>query len=165
MTEPRVRFSTIADAPRIAKIYEHHVLYGTATFDLVPPTEEDWRSKISTILANQWPFLVYEAGDEIAGYAYATQFRDRPAYVETCEDSIYVAHDRLGLGIGTSLLNSLLSASYESRFRQMIAVIGGGELASVSLHKKCGFEHAGRMRSVGIKFGKHLDTVYMQRAL
>ncbi len=165
MPNPRVRLVTITDAPQIAKIYGHHVLNGTATFDFVPPIDDEWHSKISTVLEKQWPFLVAEIEGEVAGYTYATQFRDRPAYAETCENSIYVDHDKLGSGIGTAMLKSLLIASKESGFRQMIAVIGGGEPASVALHQKCGFEHAGRMHSVGFKFGKYLDTVYMQRAL
>ena len=165
MKNLRHRPATIADASQIAIIYAHHVLNGTATFDFVPPSEVEWRAKIVAILAKRWPFIVTEIEGEVAGYSYATQFRDRPAYVETCENSIYVAYDKLGLGIGTAMLNSLLAASKQSGFRQMIAVIGGGEPASVALHQKCGFEHAGRMHSVGFKFGKYLDTVYMQRTL
>ena len=101
----------------------------------------------------------------MVGYAYATQFRDRPAYAETCENSIYLAPDQLGRGIGSRLLPALAAAAHQAGFRQMIAVIGGSEPASVALHAKCGFAHAGRMIGVGRKFGRILDTIYMQRAL
>jgi phosphinothricin acetyltransferase len=73
-----------------------------------------------------------------------------------------VADSARGKGIGTMLLGNLVTAARECGFHQMIAVIGGGEPASVALHAKCGFVHAGRMRNVGFKFGRKLDTVYMQ---
>lgn len=98
-------------------------------------------------------------------YAYATQFRDRPAYARTCEDSIYVAEDHRGRGIGRLLLAELLKQAQACGFEQMIAVIGGGEPASVALHSGLGFVESGRMRDVGFKFGRRLDTVYMQRSL
>ena len=85
-----IRTAVPADAPAIAAIYEHHVLHGTASFDTVPPDVDAWRNKIAEITMRGWPFLVAEADDTVIGYAYATQFRDRPAYVETCENSIYL---------------------------------------------------------------------------
>ncbi|MGI8931587.1 MAG: GNAT family N-acetyltransferase [Sphingomicrobium sp.] len=154
-----------ADAGSIADIYAHHVLHGTASFDTVTPGVDDWRAKIADIMARGWPFLVAEHDGVVIGYAYATQFRDRPAYVETCENSIYIAPDRIGLGVGSMLLVELIAAAAKAGFRQMIAVIGGAEPASVALHEKHGFTVAGRMRDVGRKFGRLLDTVYLQRAL
>lgn len=153
------------DAPAIAAIYAHHVLHGTATFDTEPPSADGWRVRIGEIRARGWPMIVSERDGAVAGYAYATQFRDRPAYAATCENSIYVAPEALGSGIGTALLGALIERSHQAGFEQMIAVIGGGEPASVALHAKLGFVHAGRMRDVGRKFGRLLDTVYMQRAL
>ncbi|MBB5985694.1 GNAT family N-acetyltransferase [Sphingobium lignivorans] len=155
-----------ADAGQIAAIYAHHVLHGTATFDTDPPGVEQWHEKIGQCLGRQWPFLVAldEAGT-ILGYAYATQFRDRPAYAHACEDSIYVRSDRTGQGVGRALLAALVAAAAARGFTQMLAVIGGGEPGSVALHGRLGFRHAGRMEKVGRKFGQWLDTVYMQRAL
>ena len=151
-----------ADAAAIAEIYAYHVLNGTASFDTEPPDDAFWRDKIAHILAKGWPFLVVEDEGEVVGYAYASQFRDRPAYAHTCEDSIYITHDRRGGGIGKVLLEALIDAAREAGFEQMIGVIGGGEPASVAVHKRCGFIEAGRMREVGYKFGKLLDTVYVQ---
>jgi L-amino acid N-acyltransferase YncA len=153
------------DAEAVAAIYGHHVLHGTATFDTEPPSIDDMRAKIALILAKALPFLVIECNNMVVGYAYATPFRDRKAYAATCENSIYIHPEHIGQGIGTALLAALLDASQVAGFRQMIAVIGGGEPASVALHTRAGFEHAGRMKSVGRKFGLWLDTVYMQRAL
>lgn len=165
MTDPSIRPVRPEDAASIAAIYAHHVLHGTATFDTEPPDTAAWREKIASIAAHGWPFVVAERDGAVAGYAYATQFRDRPAYAETCENSIYLAPDQLGRGIGSRLLPALVDAAHQAGFRQMIAVIGGGEAASVALHAKCGFVQAGRMIGVGRKFGRILDTIYMQRAL
>jgi phosphinothricin acetyltransferase len=164
-----IRPAAVKDAPAIAAIYAHHVLTGTATFDMDPPPVAFWTDKIETLAVRNWPFLVAAAatanGGEVVGYAYATQFRDRPAYARTCEDSIYVRADHHGHGIGTALLDALGEAAVASNFHEMIAVIGGGEPASVALHAKADFRHAGRMERVGQKFGRMLDTVYMQKSL
>jgi L-amino acid N-acyltransferase YncA len=160
-----VREADQADAEAIAAIYAHHVLHGTATFDTVPPLADDWRSKIVDLRNRHWPFVVAVREDRVAGYAFATQFRDRPAYVETCENSIYVAPDAAGRGLGTLMLEALVQKAQSAGFCQMIAVIGGAEPASIALHRKLGFVHAGTMRDVGRKFGRLLDTVYMQRTL
>ncbi|MBA4308058.1 MAG: GNAT family N-acetyltransferase [Sphingopyxis sp.] len=157
-----LRSAEVGDAAAIAAIYAAHVESGSASFDTVPRTVAETEQKISDITAKGWPFLVAVAGEQVVGYAYASQFRDRPAYGFACEDSIYVRSDQVGQGIGSQLLGALLTHATAFGFRQMIAVIGGGEPASVALHGKMGFEHAGRMRSVGRKFGRWLDTVYMQ---
>lgn len=160
-----IRTATPADAEAVAAIYAHHVLHGTASFDTDPPPVAFWRGKIGDIVAKGWPFLIADVEGEVAGYAYATQFRDRPAYAGTCENSIYVAPERVGQGIGTALIAALIDAARACGFEQMIAVIGAAEPASVALHAKAGFVEAGRMRRVGRKFGRVLDTLYMQRDL
>ena len=160
-----VRPAAPGDAAAIAAIYAHHVAHGTASFDTEPRSIDVTAAKIAEHDGRGWPFLAAEVDGGVVGYAYANQFRDRPAYRYACEDSIYIAADSHGQGIGTALLTALIASAEEQGFRQMIAVIGGGEAASVALHAKCGFTHAGRMRSVGHKFGRWLDTVYMQRAL
>lgn len=154
-----------ADADAIASIYAHHVLSGTASYDLEPPPSEFHRSKIRRITGASWPFLVAEVDGEAAGYAYVTQFRDRAAYRFTGEDSIYVHPRRMGHGIGKALLGQLLERSAAHGFRTVIAVIGGAEPASIALHRGLGFREAGRLKAVGFKFGRWLDSVYMQREL
>lgn len=150
------------DARAVCAIYDYHVAHGTASFDSEGPSEAEWADKIADIVGHGWPILVAERGGEVLGYAYATQFRPRAAYALTCENSIYIADAARGTGVGTALLGRLVDAARECGFEQMIAVIGGGEPASVALHGKLGFAHAGRMRNVGFKFGRKLDTVYMQ---
>jgi L-amino acid N-acyltransferase YncA len=160
-----IRDATPADANAIAEIYAHHVLTGTASFEISPPSAAATIGKIERILSNAWPFLVCAEDDVVVGYCYATQFRDRPAYMYACENSIYVRADRMGLGIGRALLTALLAAAETSGFRQMIAVIGGGEPSSIALHERLAFQHAGRMSAVGRKAERWLDTIYMQREL
>lgn len=160
-----VRPVSVGDADAIAAIYAHHVAHGTATFDTVAPDAAQMRDKIAATLAAGWPWLVAEEDGELVGYAYATQFRDRAAYRHSCEDSIYVAEGRQGRGIGSALLGQLLKSATATGFLQMIAVIGGGEPASIALHARHGFFHSGRLRNVGRKFDRWLDTVYMQKAL
>jgi L-amino acid N-acyltransferase YncA len=160
-----IRTADKRDATAIANIYAEHVRTGTASFDTVPRSVADTEHKIEEITGRGWPFIVAERSGELLGYAYANQFRDRAAYSFACENSIYVRADCVGQGVGTSLLGALVEAATAFGFRQMIAVIGGGEPASVAVHSKIGFQHAGRMRSVGRKFGRWLDTVYMQLEL
>jgi L-amino acid N-acyltransferase YncA len=161
----QIRDASPDDSAAITAIYAHHVLHGTASYDTEPPSEAETRSKIDRITGSGWPFLVATIDGEVAAYAYVTQLRDRAAYRFTCENSIYVRHDCTGRGIGKRLLESLCERSAAIGFRQMIAVIGGAEPASIALHGALGFEEVGRLRSVGWKKERWLDTVYMQREL
>jgi L-amino acid N-acyltransferase YncA len=160
-----LRDATADDAEQIAAIYAHHVLHGTASYELEPPSTRNTKAMDDRITARGWPFLVAVERGEVIGYAYAEQFRDRPAYRFTCENSIYIRADRVGRGIGRTLLIELCRQAEAFGFRQMIAVVGGAEPASIALHERCGFETAGRLRSVGWKKERWLDTVYMQRQL
>ncbi len=104
-----VRTANAGDAQGIAAIYAHHVLNGTASFDTVPPTQAETAERIARITERGWPFIVAEQDGLVIGYAYATQFRDRPAYAATCENSIYVDHSWIGRGIGRLLLSELMA--------------------------------------------------------
>jgi phosphinothricin acetyltransferase len=161
----RIRDAREGDASAVAAIYAHHVINGTASYDTKPPSIVSIRAKIRQVLAAGWPFLVAEQDGRLLGYAYATRFRDRAAYGWTAENSIYVHPDSRGRGVGTALLKELCRRSEMCGFRQMIAVIGGAEEASVRLHASCGFEEVGRLYAAGWKKGRWLDNVYMQLAL
>ncbi|HEY3840268.1 MAG TPA: GNAT family N-acetyltransferase [Bryobacteraceae bacterium] len=166
MSETVIRESSPADIQAISQIYAHHVLQGTATFELDPPDEEEISRRRSSVLAEGLPYLVAESGGRVAGYAYAGLYRPRPAYRFTIEDSIYLHPDHLRKGIGRLLLAELIRRCEAGRWRQMIAVIGdSGNLPSIRLHESMGFRHTGTFQSVGWKFGRWLDTVLMQRPL
>ena len=165
MAELTIRTVYEDDAEAVAAIYAHHVLHGTASYDLEPPSIADTLAKICRITGPGWPFLVVEESGQVVGYAYATQFRDRDAYRFTAENSIYVHPDWTGRGIGKALLSRLCEASADFGFGQLVAVIGGAEPASIALHASCGFAEVGRLHAVGWKKNRWLDTVYMQRGL
>jgi phosphinothricin acetyltransferase len=166
MSDIAIRGATPADAAVIGEIFGHHVRHGVATFETIPPDEAEMTARIERVLGAGWPWLVaMDPAGEIIGYAYAAQLNARHAYRYTCEDSVYLRHDRLGEGIGTALLGALLKAAEAAGCRQMVALIAGTEGASVALHTRHGFEMAGRWRSVGRKHGRWLDVVSMQRAL
>lgn len=165
LTNLAIRTARASDTEAITHIYAHHVQHGTASFDAIARTLVQTEEKILDILSKGWPFIVAERAETIMGYAYVTAFRDRLAYSFTCEDSIYVDPECVGQGVGGRLMRALMDQASACGFRQMMAVIGGGEPASVALHTKMGFTHAGRMRNVGRKFGRWLDTVYMQAEL
>lgn len=164
MSAPAIRSANPDDAVAIAAIYAHHVLHGTATFDIEPPDATFWLEKIAAFDRRGWPFIVATDAIALLGYACAGQFRDRPAYSRTCENSIYVQAEQERKGIGYALLAALIERATARGFSEMIAVISD-ESASVPLHTRFGFRHAGRMERVGEKFGRLIDTVYMQRTL
>jgi L-amino acid N-acyltransferase YncA len=160
-----IRDARESDSEAVHAIYAHHVLHGTASYDIEPPSLDDISRKMRWILGEGWPFLVAEEDGAVVGYAYSTQFRDRAAYRFTCENSIYVHPDWTGRRIGKALLVALLDRSRAYGFRTMIAVIGGAEPSSIGLHAACGFAEVGRLKSVGWKKERWLDNVYMQRNL
>ena len=158
--------ATLADTSQIAAIYAHHVLHGTASWEITPPDAAEMAARMGKVLGEGWPWLVAHGGDrELLGYAYAAQYNPRSGYRFACEDSIYLRHDVLGRGIGTALLAALIEACEALGFRQMIAGIAGSQPASVALHARAGFAEVARLHSVGRKHGQWLDVIYMQRSL
>lgn len=161
-----LRDATEADFDDITAIYAHNVLHGTGTFALEPPQREEMLASFYTIKAMGLPYLVAENGDEIAGYAYASPFRTRPGYRYSIEDSVYLAPQQTGRGIGKALLNKLIELCTARGLYSMIAVIGDGENgASIGVHRACGFTETGRLPRAGFKFGLWLDVVFMTRDL
>ena len=106
-----IRPATPADIPAITTIYAHAVTHGTASFELTPPDETEMTRRMNELIPNGFPYLAAEIDGRVAGYAYAGLYRTRPAYRFTLEDSIYVAHDRHGHGVGRALLAALLAES------------------------------------------------------
>ncbi len=161
-----IRPATQADIPAIHAIYAHHVLHGTGTFDEVPPPPEELADKLSHVQADGCSWLVATDETGVLGYAYYTQFRDRSAYRYCVENSIYVRDDVRGQGVGKALVALLIEDATAKGMRQMIAVIGDSEnVGSIGVHASLGFQRVGMLRSAGVKFGRWLDVVYMQRAL
>ncbi len=161
-----IRPSTEADIPAIQAIYAHHVLHGTGTFETEPPTVADMTSRRADVLAKKLPYLVIESGAKAQGFAYANWFKPRAAYRFSVEDSIYMAADSGGKGLGKLLLTELLAQLERGGIRKAMAVIGDSANAgSVGVHTACGFSHVGIMKSCGWKFGAWRDIVLMEKAL
>ena len=147
---PKIRSSTDSDIPAITAIYQHHVLHGTGTFEIDPPSEADMAGRRADVLARGLPWLVAEKDGQVLGYAYANWFKPRPAYRFSAENSIYVADSARGMGLG----------------RKLLAVIGDSANAgSIGVHRALGFTDVGVMRSVGWKFGAWRDIVLMEKTL
>lgn len=154
------------DVPDITRIYAHHVLHGTASWELTPPDEAEMRRRAESVRAGAYPYIVAEIDGRVVGYAYANSYRPRPAYRFTVEHSIYIDNDVRRTGIGGVLMEALVDICTESGFRQMIAVIGDSEnRQSICFHEKNGFAHAGKIDNIGFKFGRWLDQILMQRTL
>jgi phosphinothricin acetyltransferase len=150
----------------VAAIYGHHVLHGVASFEEVPPSEAEMARRRADLLARDFPYLVAERAGKIVGYCYAGPYRTRIGYRFSVEDSIYIDPGEVGRGIGRTLLAEVIERSTELGYRQMIAVIGGSEtLPSIRLHAALGFAHIGVFPGIGFKFGRWIDSVYMQRPL
>lgn len=161
-----LRDSTESDLPAIQAIYAHHVLNGTGSFELEPPTLEEMTARRQDVLRHGFAYLVAEHEGQVVGYAYVNYFRTRPAYRNTVENSIYVRNDQRGRGVGRRLLQTLMTRCEAIGVRQVLAVIGdSANTGSIALHASCGFRFAGTLRSTGWKFERWLDTVLMQREL
>lgn len=166
MTPPLVRDATEADMGAVAAIYAHHVLTGVASFEEAAPSPNDMAARRAAVLALGAPYLVAERDGRVAGFAYAGSYRARPAYRHTVEDSVYVAPDALGRGLGRALLAQVIARCEAAGFRQMVAVIGdSANEGSIALHAALGFREVGTLMAVGFKFGRWVDSVLMQRAL
>lgn len=166
MTPPTISPAALADAPQIAEIYAHHVLHGTATWEVVPPVAAEMATRMAGVLGAGWPWLVArDTSGAVLGYAYAAQYNPRAGYRYACENSIYLRHDQLGRGIGTALLAALIADCAACGFRQMVAGIAGSQPASIAVHARAGFAEVARLTSVGRKHGRWLDVIYMQRSL
>ena len=161
-----IRPSTLDDLPAITAIYAHAVLHGTGTFEIEAPDEAEMARRRDDVLSKGLPWLVAQAGDQVLGYAYANHFRPRRAYRFCLENSIYLAAQARGQGLGRLLLTELVGRCEAAGARQMLAVIGDADNAgSIGVHAALGFEHCGVLKAAGWKFDRWLDVVLMQRSL
>ena len=167
MTTPvLIRASRDDDIDAIASFYCESIATGTASWEYDPPSVAEMGKRRHAVIANGFPYLVAEIDSRVVGYAYASTYRARIGYRFVVEDSIYIAPDMQGRGIGKRLLMAVIAECEKLGFRQMIAVIGDSENAgSIALHQRCGFQHAGRFNGIGYKFGRWLDSVQMMRSL
>jgi L-amino acid N-acyltransferase YncA len=157
------------DLEFVQLIYGHHVLSGTGSFELEPPSLEEMTERWSRNVGKGWPFVVASPASDLSrvlGFAYATQYRERAAYAKTFEVSVYSAPTSLRQGAGALMLSEVLTTLRADGVREALAFIGDSyNAASIALHRKLGFKHVGTLANVGEKFGRVLDVVIMQRTL
>lgn len=152
------------DVRQIADLYGREVETGTATFELVPPTGEEMRHRLTAVQRHGLPWLVAELDGRFAGYAYASPFRPRPAYRYGVEVSIYIEPAARGRGVGRALLKGLIDGVRAMGLRHLIAAVSdsASSVASIALHRSLGFVPAGVYRQVGWKFDRWLDVTLLQ---
>lgn len=161
-----VRDATPDDVQAIAGIYAHHVLHGTGSFEEEPPSHDTMMARYRAVADRGLPWLVAEVEGAVAGYSYARPYHERSAYRFTLEDAVYIAPGRVRGGVGRALLTQVLARCSAGGYRQMIAIIGDTQnYGSIGLHRSMGFRHVGTLDRVGLKFGRWLDSVIMQKDL
>ena len=159
---PIIRPSRTQDVPAITAIYAHHVLVGTGTFELDSPSLSDMEDRRADVLSKGLPYLVAADGGRLLGFAYCNWFKPRPAYRFSAEDSIYMAADAQGRGIGRALLIELITQAEQAGIRKLIAVIGdSANVSSIAVHRSVGFAPVGILKSCGWKFDQWRDVVLM----
>jgi L-amino acid N-acyltransferase YncA len=163
---PTIRPSQPEDLSAITAIYQHHVLHGTGTFEIEPPSLPDMTARREDVLSKGLPYLVIEENGQVQGFAYCNWFKPRPAYRFSAEDSIYLAPNASGKGWGRLLMAELCRAAEAAGIRKLIAVIGdSGNAGSIGVHSSVGFQSVGVVKACGWKFNRWLDIVMMEKAL
>jgi L-amino acid N-acyltransferase YncA len=154
------------DLPAITAIYGGSVINGTASFELTPPGIDEMARRFAALREAGYPYLAAVNGAALLGYAHGGPYRPRPGYANTVEDSVYIAPEAQGRGVGRALLTALIERCIAAGFRQMIAVIGDtANTPSIRLHQALGFAPIGTLTAVGWKHGRWIDSVLMQRTL
>jgi phosphinothricin acetyltransferase len=160
-----VRLARPSDAEAIRAIYNAEVTRSTATFDLVPRTSEE---QLTWLAGHRGPYpavVAVDGTDTPIGFGSLSEYKDRPAYATTVENSVYVAADHRGQGVGAGIMEYLIELAGQHGFHSIIARIGGDNAASIALHQACGFTVVGVEREVGRKFSRWLDVTVLQRLL
>jgi L-amino acid N-acyltransferase YncA len=146
------------DWPTVREIYAEGIATGNATFETVVPDWPKWDSghhKKCRLLARD--------DREIVGWAALSPVSSRQVYAGVSEVSIYVAGSARGRGVGKALLNALIEASERSGIWTLQAGIFPENVASVQLHKSCGFREVGLRQRVGQLAGVWRDVCLLER--
>ena len=162
----QIRPAVSADLPAILDIYNDAVLNLTATYDCERQSLEARTTWYADHQREGYPvFVAEDAAGQVVGWSSLSKFRPRPGYRFTGEDSVYVAADRHGQGIGQLLLPPVIDGARQLGLRAILAGIDASSEASRRLHARFGFEQVAYLKEVGYKFGRWLDVVYMELLL
>lgn len=160
-----IRPATIADAPAVARIYNHYIAHTFVTFEVDEVTDAEMERRMKQVLALPLPWILAEGDGEVVGYAYANRWHVRAAYKNSAETTVYLDPNHRGKGIGSELYRQLLDLVAEHGIHTVIGGIALPNDASVSLHERLGFEKAAHYREVGFKCDRWIDVGYWQRML
>ncbi len=162
----QIRSAQPADAIAISAIYGFHVTDGSGTFEEVAPAADEIRRRMESVRARGLPWVVAEAAGRVIGYCYASPYHSRSAYRFTVQSSVYVVPEWQHRGVGLSLLNQIADACRQLGYCQIMAAVGDSHNdTALRLHARAGFRTIGHALRVGVKFGRWVDVVYMQRVL
>lgn len=153
-----------ADVRRIREIYAPHILHSAVSFELDLPSEEDMLQRIRQYTL-QYPWLVAEENGNVLGYAYASSYRERKAYRFCVETSVYIDPTAARKGMASLLYEKLFRELKEKGFTQAFALITQPNEASVSFHRSQGFESVALFESVGYKFDRWHDVLWMRKRI
>ncbi len=156
-----LRDATEADLPAINAIYNHFVLTCTCTYQVEPETDEARRAWFAG-RGVRHPVIVAEMAGEVVAWGSLSPFHKRAAYAQTVEDSVYVSHRHQRLGLGSRVMEELIRRAQANGVHSIIAIISADQEGSIALHRRLGFVDCGRLKEVGVKFGRVLDVVTMQ---
>jgi phosphinothricin acetyltransferase len=156
--------ATEADLGAINAIYNHYVRHGTCTFQLEPETEA---ARLAWFRAHdgRHPITVAEVDGAVVGWGALNRYKERDAYAQTVENSIYIAPTHLRRGLGAAILADQITRARALGYHTLIAGISADQSASIALHERFGFMKAGHLREVGQQAGRWLDAVIYQLML
>jgi phosphinothricin acetyltransferase len=148
----------------INDIYNHYVLHAVCTYQEEPEPltgRQQWFERHGA----RHPVIVAEAAGQVIGWGSLSSYHERSAYRHTVENSVYIHHQHHRRGLGSLLLQDLITRARQLGHRAIIAGIDGEQTASVAIHTKFGFQKVGHFQRVGFKFNRWLDVIYMELLL
>lgn len=160
-----LRHATPADLPAINAIYNFYVETSPATFDTEPVSDAHRLAWFEQLSAKGFPVLVADAGGEVAGWCALSEWSARRAYATTREESIYVADQFRGNGVGRALLSAILEEARQLGVHVVMAGVVACQEPSLALHRSLGFEQSAMHLHMGYKLGAWHNVAYLQRHL
>ena len=158
-----VRRGVLADVSACTAIYNHWVATGVSTFDETPRSPLESLEWFDAHREHRYPLLVWESGDNIAGWGTLSSWSTKSGYDRSAEVSVFINPGHTGQGGGRLLLGSLVSGARELGHHVLIARIEVTNKTSLLLFKEAGFAPVGVMREIGFKNGRWLDVFILER--
>ncbi len=162
--EGHIRPVTLADTEAIISIYNYYIKETTVTFETEPITAAEMAKRIKDISAS-FPYFVYEKGGKILGYCYAHPWKERAAYSNTLETTVYIDKHAVRQGLGSLMVRHLIDLCRAQGYHALIACITEENEASVKMHERLGFKQVSGFKEVGKKFGRWLDVADLEYML